>query len=158
MYIILQLLRLLNPPKWTEIHRFTFQSGLTVVFLCSEIACLWFSLPLAVVTGGFGFLFTASCTGMQNSDQGRSCGNPKNHATVPSRSLFHHTCLITRNKSNSAKQLKNNTKHTARQSQKAATASAQQRRKQRQRHQRRQLQNEQQHMQRWQWQQRPQQQ
>ena len=29
--------------------------------------------------------------------------------------LFHHTCLITRNSSNSAKELKNSTKHTAHQ-------------------------------------------
>ena len=36
---------------------------------------------------------------------------------MPSRSLFNHTCLITRNGSNSAKQLKNNTQHTAHQSQ-----------------------------------------
>ena len=43
---------------------------------------------------------------------GRKCGLLRNHATVPSRSLFHHTCLITRNSSNSAKQLKNNTKHS----------------------------------------------
>ena len=44
------------------------------------------------------------------------------------RSLFHHTCLITpassqEIESNSAKQLKNNTEHTAHQYQKSAAAS-----------------------------------
>ena len=96
---------------------------------------------------------------MRNSHQSRKCGNLRNHATVPSRSLFHHTCLITRTSSNSAKQLKKNTKHPAHQSQRQ------------QRHQRNNgansvsgtngassRMNKQQHIQRWQWQQRQQQQ
>ena len=82
----------LHLPEW-------FDRG----FLLFEIVCLWFSL-----------LRMAEC---EIPHQGRKCGNLRNHATVPSRSLFHHTCVIARNSSNSANQLKNNPKHTAHQSQ-----------------------------------------
>ena len=52
------LFRILFPTKCTEIELFTFQSGLPVFFVL-RILCLWFSLPLAVVTCGFWFLLAA---------------------------------------------------------------------------------------------------
>ena len=69
------------------------------------------------MTCGSWFLLAALCTGMRNSHQGRKCGNLRNHATMPSRSLFHHTCLVARVSSSSASQLKNNAKLTAHQPQ-----------------------------------------
>ena len=49
----------LHPPKCTEIDRFTFQSGLPVVFCGPNFCVLGFSLPLAVLTCGFWFLLAA---------------------------------------------------------------------------------------------------
>ena len=46
------MLRLVNPPKWTEIDRFTFPEWFARDFLLSEIVCLGFSLFLAVVASG----------------------------------------------------------------------------------------------------------
>ena len=56
----------LNSLKRTEIDRFSFQNGLALLF-CGSIFCLWFSLSLAVVTPGLGFLHAAYCKGMLNS-------------------------------------------------------------------------------------------
>ena len=83
------------------------------MFFCGpKFVILVFAFPCRRDLWFLFFFHAAFCTRMLNSHQGRNCGNPRSHVTVASRSLFHHTCLITRNSSKSAKQLKKTVPNT----------------------------------------------
>ena len=130
-------------PRWAdhqpEHPQWPVMSDLPVVFCGPNLVFVVFASPRRRDLWFLVFACSVLHWSVKFPPRSQVC-NPKNHATVPSGSLFHHLPHHMKYKQFSQTIEEQNQTHCSSIS-KAATASAQQRRKQRQRHQRRQQQH-----------------